>query len=141
MNNWKPSGPRPTLLCIDDDPAIAAALSIRLRPFNVEVTTASFGEQGIWLAVTDRPDVIITDLRMPQGQGDYVVEFLKSRADTRDVPVIVLTGCRDPQTAKRMHALGVEHYLHKPVLLISLLDALAAYIPLEQRSKNRAAAR
>ncbi len=128
--------PGPTLLCIDDDPGIAASLSLRLRPFDVRVTTAYFGEQGIWEAVTDRPDVIITDLRMPRGQGHDVVECLKGRADTHKVPVIVLTGCRDREIAKRMLALGVEHYLHKPIRFDVLLDVLRSHIPLEPRSQR-----
>ncbi len=126
------------VLCIDDDPAIATALLLRLRPFQVNVTTAYFGEQGIWRAVTDRPDVIITDLRMPQGQGGYVVECLKGRADTRDIPIIVLTGCRDLASAKCMQALGVEDYLRKPLAFGALLDKLAKYIPLGHRPAPQA---
>ncbi len=135
MITMNPSRPWPTVLSIDDDPAIAIALSLRLRLFDVNVTTGYFGTQGIWLAVTDPPDVIITDLRMPQGQGEYVVQCLKNRPDTRDIPVIVLTGCRDRQNVRRMKALGVEHFFHKPIPFDTLLDALVTYIPLQNRAK------
>ncbi len=127
-------------MCIDDDPAIAIALSLRLRAYNVRVTTAYFGSHGIWQAVTERPDVIITDLRMPQGQGADVIECLKGRADTSEIPVIVLTGCRDRENATRMRELGVDHYFYKPIPFEVLLDALAVYIPLENRAETSAAA-
>jgi response regulator RpfG family c-di-GMP phosphodiesterase len=139
MNNKQLSRTGPLVLCIDDDPAIATALSLRLQSYEVRVATAYFGAQGIWLAVTERPDAIVTDLRMPQGHGHYVVECLRSRADTRDVPVIVLTGCRDQDSQKRMLSLGVRHYLHKPIPFDDLLEALATYIPLAQRRMRQAA--
>jgi response regulator RpfG family c-di-GMP phosphodiesterase len=133
MNKMQPTRSGSMVLCIDDDPAIATVLSLRLRSYNVQVAMAYFGQQGIWVAVTERPDVIITDLGMPQGQGHYVVECLRNRADTQDMPVIVLTGCHDKENQKRMHALGVEHYLYKPIRFEALLDALADYISLERR--------
>ena len=52
---------------------------------------------------------------MPQGEGSYVVDCLKHRADTGEIPVIVLTGNRDPQLELGMRGLGVAHYLHKPL--------------------------
>jgi DNA-binding response OmpR family regulator len=122
---------RPKILCIDDDPAIATAIAIRLRPYNVDVVSAFFGAQGIWLAVTEEPDVIITDMRMPQGEGRHVVECLQERADTCDIPVIVLTGIRDVNIELRMRALGVKWYFHKPLHFDTLRDALTKIIDLQ----------
>jgi DNA-binding response OmpR family regulator len=138
MNDMSSLQPMPTILCIDDDRAITTALSLRFRPFDVRVITAYFGEEGIVHAVTDRPDVIITDLRMPQGQGDYVVECLRSRAETKDVPVIVLTGCRDRERVTRMRELGVTHYLQKPITFDAVLDAIRNYIPMKRRIEHQA---
>lgn len=121
---------RPKILCIDDDPAVSAALNMRLNRWDVEFHSAFFGTHGIWLAVTEKPDLIITDMRMPNGEGGYVVECLKTRADTRAIPIIVMTGRRDPETERAMLLLGVQSYLHKPIHFDRLLAELKKYVEL-----------
>ena len=122
---------KPKILCIDDDPAITAALALRLREFDVEVVTASDGTDGLWRALNEQPDVIVTDLRMPHGDGDYLVECLKGRADTAEIPVIALTGKRDGELKRWMNLLGVEHYLLKPLRFQRIVAALEQYIDLK----------
>lgn len=106
--------PRPKVLCIDDDLQILHLLQQRLQARDLDVICAHDGTDGIWQAVNEPPDAIITDLRMPNGDGDYLIECLKGRADTCDIPVIVLTGRRDRELERWMFTLGVEHYLPKP---------------------------
>ena len=57
----------PTVLCIDDDPHVSEVIQDWLEAYEVKLLKAFFGTQGIWMAVTQKPDVIITDLRMPKG--------------------------------------------------------------------------
>lgn len=115
------------ILLIDDDPAIATAVGLQVQSHNIDTLAAFSGEQGIWLAVTEKPDVIITDMRMANGDGEFVVDCLKSRIDTCTIPIIVLTGQRDDDLKRRMFTLGVEHYLHKPLKFDKLLEILARY--------------
>ena len=123
----------PTLLCIDDDPLIPEVIGLRLNQYEVNVLSAFHGMHGFWLAMTDRPDLIITDMRMPQGAGDYVVDCLRHNSDTRDIPVIVLTGQRDAQIESRMRHLGVDEFFTKPVQFETLRDAIFKYLPLKER--------
>lgn len=123
--------PRPKVLCIDDDPAICTAVESHLSQYDVEVHTAYLGKQGIWSAVTESPDVIITDLRMPHGNGQYVIECLKGRADTSQIPVIVLTGQRDPKIKHWTMSLGVDHFLQKPLRMDRLVGLLGRWIDLK----------
>ncbi|HTU24640.1 MAG TPA: response regulator [Pirellulales bacterium] len=122
---------RPRILCIDDDAAILAALTTRFKPYDVEVLTACNGKHGIWLAVTEKPDVVVTDLRMPHGDGDYLVECLKMRPDTWDIPVIVLTGVNDRETRRWMLTLGVSAYLNKPLSFDALVAAVRRQIEIK----------
>src|SRR5258708_31966955 len=73
------------ILCIDDDPDVCRAIELRLRGCGAQVTCAYFGTQGLWLAMTRRPDVVITDIGMPSGGGDYVVECLQRNAVTKAI--------------------------------------------------------
>jgi len=123
----------PTILCIDDDPQITEAIRRRLSQFEVEVTCAYHGMHGFWLAMTVRPDLIITDLRMPQGSGEYVIECLRNNTDTRSIPVIVLTGRRESEIEQNMRRLGVHTVLTKPAPFDKLRAAIAELVPLRQR--------
>jgi DNA-binding response OmpR family regulator len=113
------------VLCIDDDAAITEGMRIRLRAQGYEVLTAGNGDDGMKLAIEAQPDVIITDMWMPQTGGEYLVECLLGRTDTCDIPIIVLTGRRDPELERFMLTLGARHYLCKPPRPDSLLSALA----------------
>ena len=129
---------RPKILCIDDDPAITMAIRLRLVRYEVEVLTATNGTDGTWMAMNEQPDVIITDLRMPHGGGDYMMECLKGRSDTSEIPVIALTGRYDTQAKCWMQTMGVKHYLHKPLRIEKLFFALEEYIDLRPRAIGQA---
>ena len=126
--------PTPKVLCIDDDPDVSRAIQLRLDNFEVEVIPAFFGTQGLGLAVTEKPDVIITDLKMPQGGGEYLLECLKCNAKTVDIPVIVLTGKSDENLPARMYRLGAAKLLKKPIAFDELVQELRRYIELRERT-------
>lgn len=123
---------QPTVLCIDDDPEISRILGIRLENYGVHVLRAYHGMHGFWLAMTERPDLIITDMRMPQGEGDYVAECLKNNSDTCQIPIFVLTGQKDAGLKQQMLNLGVDEYLIKPVEFDELREHLERYLPLQE---------
>jgi DNA-binding response OmpR family regulator len=123
----------PTILCIDDDPQIPEAIQLRLRSYEVNVLCAYHGMHGFWLAMTERPDLVITDMRMPQGQGDYVVECLRNNSDTSTIPVIVLTGQRKSEVQQRLHGLNVEAVFTKPVRFDELQAAIEQHVPLRKQ--------
>ncbi|HWA96972.1 MAG TPA: response regulator [Pirellulales bacterium] len=135
MNEAPARSTRPLILCIDDDPAIIAALQSRFLPYDLDFATAYCGAQGIWRAITDRPDLIVTDLCMPNGNGESVVECLRKRDDTRAIPIIVFTGTRQQDARSRMLSLGVEGYVQKPAAFNSILNLAEKFVAL------RAAAR
>lgn len=124
---------KPRILCIDDDPVLTDALMRRLEDWGFEPSAANYGTQGITSAVAATPDLIITDLRMPQGAGDYVVERLHENAATREIPIIVLTGCRDADLEMRLRGLGITAFFRKPVacelLQAAIREALGGTLP------------
>lgn len=121
---------RAKVLCIDDDPNVSHAMQLWLNQYEVELIVAQFGMQGLSLAAKERPAAIITDVRMPQGDGEHVVACLKQIPETRDIPIIVLTGQRDTSLQLRMTRLGIHRFLTKPVSWQALEQALFAVVPL-----------
>lgn len=126
---------RKKVLCIDDDPGILETLSLRLWEYDVDVLCGFHGMHGYWQAVTEIPDVVITDINMPQGPGDYVVECLKQNKTTQHIPVIVLTGQKDDALRRRMLQCGVSAYLTKPAAFDELREAIEQCIELRERQE------
>ena len=116
------------ILCIDDDPEISRTIELRLQPYCATVLRAFHGMQGFWMAMTEKPDLIITDINMPQGKGDYVVECLCRNAETRDIPVIVLSGQKDSETQRRLWALGIRCWFSKPCSSETLIDKMRTIV-------------
>lgn len=132
VNDEPKAAKMPTVLCIDDDPQITDAIARRLRRYNIQVVRAFHGMQGYWMAVTEKPDVIITDLRMPQGDGETVLECIKRNAQTAAIPVVVLTGVQEAGQQRRLEHAGAAGYLNKPVRFEDLLEELSRHIPIQQ---------
>lgn len=130
---------KPVVLCIDDDPDICRSLQVQLEHVGLEVQTALFGTHGYWDALVRRPDVIITDLRMPQGSGDYIIECLKQNPKTRNIPIIVLTGRDDPYLKRYLTGLGIARFFSKPLAFKELCKELALYIPISPRGEKKKA--
>ncbi|TWT42902.1 response regulator [Botrimarina hoheduenensis] len=106
---------RARVLWVDDDPNITAALSRRLYRKGIELWPASDGMQGYWFAVTRKPDIIVTDLRMPRWDGRDLLECLLANGMTTGVPVVVVSGYVTPAERSRLEHQGVAAVLDKPV--------------------------
>lgn len=101
-----------SVLVIDDDPRITAALSARLQAVGYATHTASCGTAGVEAALAHRPDVIILDVRMPDIDGHEVCRRLKARPEVRATPVIFLSA-NTHERQKAIEAGGAE-FLAKP---------------------------
>ncbi len=129
--------PRPTdvplILCIDDDPTIVESLTLQLKKYDADVMGAYHGTQALWMAANSQPDLIITDLRMPQGQGDYVVKCLRANGQTANIPIIVLSGQHNPALEAKLQSLPGVRFFHKPVSFEVLTRGIREFISLQER--------
>ncbi|HEX6303996.1 MAG TPA: response regulator [Anaerolineales bacterium] len=109
---------KPHILVIDDEPQILRALRTILEAKRFQVSAANTGEQGLALAASAQPDVIILDLGLPDIDGIQVCARLREWSQT---PVIVLS-VRDEEKDK-VNALdqGADDYLVKPFSIEELL--------------------
>lgn len=114
-----------TVLHIDDNPAALALLRQLYRSAsNVRVVTASTGEQGVALAIEHRPDVVVTDIRLPDISGYEVLRRLRSMPETRDIPVLALSAEATKGDVARGRDSGFAHYMTKPFAIDELLAAI-----------------
>lgn len=122
-----PSG-RPWILCVDDDPQLADGLELRLREHGVAVERACNGREGYRRAFLSPARAILLDYEMPEGNGAYVLRRLKENPFTKDIPVIVVTGCRDWLIERQMYEMGAIAYVKKPYKWSELWDELRPHL-------------
>lgn len=80
------------ILIVDDERDMQVYLRTLLRKAGYETATASDGDQALALAGELRPDLITLDLVMPRRSGGTTYEALRAMPETRDIPVVILTG-------------------------------------------------
>ena len=112
------------VLVVDDEQGIRTALNIILQVEGYEVAAATNGREALEKIETDRPDVVLLDLRMPVMDGYQCYERVRSVAP--DLPVVFMTaGWKAPTEAERHHAAGC---LPKPFDVDCVLETVARFV-------------
>ncbi|HSU13720.1 response regulator transcription factor [Longimicrobium sp.] len=102
------------ILVVDDEPDISALVAYHLARESYRVRTASSGPEAIRAAEVERPDLVILDLMLPGMSGLQVLEELRRRPETQEIPVILLTARREEQDRITGLKLGADDYVAKP---------------------------
>ncbi len=114
-----------TILVVEDDTRIAAALGVRLEAAGYEVLTAADGLGGLKLALTNRPDLILMDIWMPVGIGFSVAQRLQSIGLT-GIPIIFITASKLKGLRETAKQLGAVAFFEKPYDSVQLLEAISS---------------
>mgnify|MGYP001560001707 CR=1 FL=1 len=116
----------PRILVVDDEPAIVRGLEDNLRFEGYQTVSATNGEDGLALALSDAPDLVLLDIMMPKMSGWDVCRQLRGRGV--DVPVIMLTA-RGAEVDRVLGLeLGADDYVTKPFSLRELLARVRAVL-------------
>jgi DNA-binding response OmpR family regulator len=123
---------RPRLVLAEDDLDLASAMRDVLEDdFSVEL--AVDGTQAVRLAHRNHPDVMVLDAKMPRMDGLAACRKLRDDPETRDVPIIMVTGGTSPEAAEAAFEAGATDYLAKP-FSISQLRSRARMLLLRQQA-------
>jgi DNA-binding response OmpR family regulator len=109
------------VLIVDDDPDIRSGMDLAFRGEGATTSTVGDGNSAVHAVQSDRPDLVVLDMMLPQRSGFLVLEKLQTMADPP--PVIMVTANQGKRHMAYAQALGVRAYLQKPVPLRRLLDA------------------
>ena len=101
------------ILFIEDEAALQKTLWDVLRQENYEIVSAVDGKVGLRLALSEKPDLILLDLILPELNGLEVLKNLKANENTRNIPVIILTNLGDLENIEKALELGATTYLVK----------------------------
>ncbi len=103
------------VLIVDDDRMLHSMLHPILTSYGFEVVSAMTGEEGLQMAVSVKPDVILLDVIMPKMKGREVCKRLKESADTKDIPVLFFTAKGSEDDIKAELEVGAVGHITKPV--------------------------
>jgi diguanylate cyclase (GGDEF)-like protein len=129
------------ILVVDDDVNTARVVSGWYKGRPVQVLEAQDGDEGVRLAISEKPDIILMDLMMPRTNGFEASRRLRADPATSGIPVILLSARREPQTKREAFDAGIDHYVEKPFDLAemearirSMLEKRKTYLKLEEEA-------
>jgi len=117
------AGDRPKILVVDDEPQIARVLKTALSTRGYSIRTASDGDDAVQTMKSWTPDLVITDLRMPNMDGVELCRHLRARSA---IPIIVLSVKNDERTKVEALDAGADDYVTKPFSVDELLARVRA---------------
>ncbi|MCU1354129.1 MAG: phoB [Acidimicrobiales bacterium] len=120
--------PPPVVLVVDDDPVIVKLLTVNFEMEGFTVLTAVDGAEGVALARADRPDVVVSDIMMPNVSGLDLVRQLKASPDTAAIPIVLLSAKAQAGDIRDGLAVGADDYVTKPFEPIDLVDRVNALL-------------
>jgi CheY-like chemotaxis protein len=118
----------PKILLVEDNEMNRDMLSRRLQRRDYEVVMAVDGEQGVALAQTEAPDLVLMDMSLPLLDGWEATRRLKAAPETRAVPILALTAHAMSSDREKALAAGCDDYDTKPIELSRLLAKIEALL-------------
>jgi len=102
------------ILVIDDEILLIQMVQIRLEANEYEVITANDGEEGLEKAKSEKPDLIILDIMMPNMDGYQVCKLLKTDEQYNKIPIILFTGSTADDIEETSKKVGADALIRKP---------------------------
>src|SRR6056297_1807730 len=119
---------QPTVLLVEDEPAQREVLRYNLEADGFRVVVAVNGEEALMLADEVVPDVIVLDWMLPNVSGIEVCRQLKTRSETRCVPIIMLSARSEEVDRVRGLETGADDYVVKPYSVVELMARVRAQL-------------
>ncbi|MDP3768284.1 MAG: response regulator [Dehalococcoidia bacterium] len=116
------------ILCVEDDDNNLDLLQRRLTRSGFEVTVAMDGLEGVAAAISAPPDLIVMDLNLPAIDGWEATRRLKSRPETKQIPIIALSAHAMEEHREKALAAGCDEFEAKPLNFEALLAKIRAIL-------------
>ena len=117
-----------TILAVDDDPNILQITEMVLGKEGYSVELAGSGEEALEALKQKKVDLILLDVMLPDTDGYSLCQTIKGSGDTRDIPIILLTGLDSVENKVRGLDVGASDYLVKPFLHKELLARIRSHL-------------
>jgi type IV pilus assembly protein PilB len=102
------------VLIVDDEPGILKMVEVALRPLELEIYTATNGRDALEKVMNTMPNLIITDINMPEMDGFEFIRKLRSSVQTMFIPIIILSSRDTAEDKLKGFTYGTDDYITKP---------------------------
>ena len=119
---------QPHVLIVEDEPAQREVLGYNFEAEGFRVSRAAHGEEALLLVSEEAPDLIVLDWMMPNVSGIEVCRQLKMRAETRRIPIIMLSARSEEVDKVRGLETGADDYVIKPYSIVELMARVRAHL-------------
>ena len=117
------------ILVIEDNPLNLKLIKDVLEFHGFDVLTAGSGEEGVALASSSSPDLVLMDLQLPGIGGREALQRLRADGGCREIPVVAVTAFAMKDDAESAKAAGFDGYIAKPISVRALPAQLAQFLP------------
>ncbi|MBJ7259131.1 MAG: response regulator [Chthoniobacterales bacterium] len=117
------------ILIVEDNEMNRDMLSRRLERRGFAISIAVDGQQGVDMARSEKPDLILMDMSLPVMDGWTATQTIKADAELAKIPVIALTAHAMAGDREKAMAAGCDDYDTKPIELPRLLEKIGKFIP------------
>ncbi len=124
------------ILVVDDEENIRKLVNYNLLLDGYDVAMAVDGKEGLEKAISEKPDLILLDIMMPEIDGLEVCSRLKKNPETRDIPVFMLSAKGQMQDLEDAFAVGADNYITKP-FDVSKLSEIIEFKLKKLKEKNK----
>jgi twitching motility two-component system response regulator PilH len=121
--------PKKILMVDDSTTSLVMNKIIITKKTSHEVLTAENGPDGLKLAASTRPDLVLLDVMMPGMDGLEVCRAMRNRTETSRVPIVLLTYRSGDDIVRRGFEAGCTAYLNKPIEDAKLIETIHQYLP------------
>jgi DNA-binding response OmpR family regulator len=109
------------ILLVDDSETVLQMEQMILAKSSYELILARDGEEGVAKALTTQPDLILMDVVMPKMNGFEAVKQLRENAQTRSVPIVMVTSKAEAESMETGYQTGCSDYIIKPIDRLELV--------------------
>jgi CheY-like chemotaxis protein len=123
------SGMTARVLYIEDNEQNLYLVTFLLKTRGYEVLQAQEGQEGIDLAIREKPDLILLDIQLPSMDGYAVAQLIRSNPDLMQTPIVALTSYAMAGDREKALASGCTGYIEKPINPDTFLNQIGGYLP------------
>lgn len=120
--------PAPTVLVVEDDPTILQLLEVNFEMEGFTVLKAADGAIGLEQAQANQPDIVVSDVMMPNMSGIELVVALKASPETESIPIILLSAKAQGADIRHGIEAGADEYVTKPFEPLDLIERVHALL-------------
>jgi two-component system, cell cycle response regulator DivK len=116
------------ILVVEDDVDNLELVCFLLEQAGFEIVQARDGQEGLDLAFSEHPDMVLLDMSIPEVDGWNVARQLKGREETRAILIVALTGHTAPGDRKKALEAGCDGYITKPLDIPDFVEQVKGYM-------------